>query len=67
MKYVFKTHFGYRAAPRIDGTMKNVGTFSTPERAFLAVRLFLYWSKTFHVSEIPRKPSHVDALNEFGY
>ena len=67
MKYVSKTPFGYRGAPTIDGTMKNVGTFSTPERASLAVRLFLYWSKTFHSLEIPRKPSHVDALNEFGY
>jgi len=67
MKYVVKTHFGYRAEARANGMSRNIGTFRNPERASMAVRLYQHWLKTFQDFEIPRKPMHPDALNEFGY
>ena len=67
MKYVVKTHFGYRASARVNGMSRNIGTFPSPERASVAVRLYRHWLKTFRDSDIPRKPIHADALNEFGF
>lgn len=67
MKYVLKTHFGYRAAVRANGTMRNLGTFPSAERASIAVRFYQHWLKSFQDSDIPRKPLHPDALNEFGF
>lgn len=41
----------------------NVGTFDTPERASLAVRLFEYWIASGHNPHaIPRQPRTVDAI-----
>lgn len=67
MKFVVKTHFGYRAQVRTQGISRNVGTFRTAERAYIASNLYLHWAKTFQDCDIPRKPMHVDALNEFGF
>lgn len=67
MKYVVKTHFGYRATARANGMTRNIGTFRNPERASIAVRLYQHWLKKFQDSDIPRKPMHPDSLNEFGF
>ncbi|MBM7346223.1 hypothetical protein JOE09_005288 [Pantoea coffeiphila] len=67
MKYVVKTHFGFVGQPRIHGTTRSVGTFRNAERAYVAVKLYLHWAKTFPVGDIPRKPTHVDAFNSFGF
>ncbi|WP_148244809.1 hypothetical protein [Enterobacter asburiae] len=69
MKYTHKTHFGFSAQVRSTqlGTTQALGTFSTAERANIAARLFKHWEKSFQANEIPRKPTHVDALNTFGY
>ena len=67
MKNVVKTHLGYRAQASAQGMSRNIGTFNGPERASIAVRLYQHWLKTFPDYDIPRKPTHIDALNEFGF
>lgn len=69
MKYTHKSHFGFSASVRSTQlkTTQSLGTFTTAERANIAARLYKHWEKTFPASEIPRKPTHVDALNTFGY
>lgn len=69
MKYTHKTHFGFSAHVRSAHlkTTLALGTFATAERANIAARLYKHWEKSFSASEIPRKPTHVDALNVFGY
>ncbi|MBU4683297.1 hypothetical protein KC222_14885 [Cedecea davisae] len=69
MKYTHKNHFGFSAQVR-SGQLKtnlSLGTFTTAERANIAARLYKLWEKSFPASEIPRKPTHVDAINVFGF
>lgn len=45
------------------GKTVNLGTFDTPERGQMAVRLFNHWiSRGYHTEDIPRQPRTRDAI-----
>lgn len=45
------------------GKTVNLGTFDTPERGQMAVRLFNYWvSRGYCTDQIPRQPRTRDAI-----
>ncbi|CAM6869118.1 hypothetical protein ENINMM100B1_12270 [Enterobacter intestinihominis] len=69
MKYTHKNHFGFAAQVWSCqlGTTQGLGTFPTAKRANIAARLFKHWEKKYPINEIPKKPTHVDALNAFGF
>lgn len=59
-----RNRFGrWQAQKTIGGRTAGFGTFDTPERASLAVRLFEHWmSRGYYPEDVPRQPRTRDAI-----